>query len=281
MDRRTAVSTLAGILLTGPNCGRGGPVQPSAPARPIGIQLYTMRSLMPGNFDGTLQELAEIGYREVEFAGYFNRTPAAVRHAVTRAGLTAPSAHLDFARLEDRWERAVADAVEAGHRWAVIAWIPPEWRRTTDDWRRLAGRLNAAGAVAKQAGIQLAYHNHDFEFAPIGGVVPFGILVEETDPALVGFEMDLYWCARAGQHPEEWFGRSPGRYRMVHVKDMDSTSEKGMVDPGKGILDFPALLKAAGDAGVEHWFVEHDSPVSPMGTARAGYEYLKKIAANG
>jgi sugar phosphate isomerase/epimerase len=281
MDRRTAVSTLAGMLLAGPKWTRNGPVQPSAPPRPIGIQLYTMRSLMPGNFDGTLQELAEIGYREVEFAGYFNRTPAAVRDAVTRAGLTAPSAHLDFARLEDRWKRAVAEAVEAGHHWAVIAWIPAEWRRTLDDWRRFAGRLNAAGAVAKQAGIQLAYHNHDFEFVPLGGVVPFGILVEETDPSLVWFEMDLYWCSRAGQHPEEWFGRSPGRYRMVHVKDMDSTPERGMADPGKGILDFPALLKAAGDAGVQHWFVEHDTPVSPMGTARAGYEYLRRVAAGG
>ena len=280
MDRRTAVGTLAGMLLTGPKGSRRGPAQPSVPPRPIGIQLYTMRRLLPGNFDGTLHELAEIGYREVEFAGYFNRTPAAVRHAVTRAGLTAPSAHLDFARLDDRWERAVADTVEAGHSWAVIAWIPVEWRRTLDDWHRFAERMNTAGALAKQAGIQLAYHNHDFEFVPLGGVVPFGILVEETDPALVWFEMDLYWCSRAEQHPEEWFGRSPGRYRMVHVKDLDRTPEKGMADPGKGVLDYPALLKAAGDAGVQHWFVEHDNPASPMGTARAGYEYLKKIAAN-
>lgn len=103
--------------------------------------------------------------------------------------------------------------------------------------------------------------------------------MEETDPSLVWFEMDLYWCSRAGQHPEEWFRRSPGRYRMVHVKDMDGTPEKGMADPGKGILDFPALLKAAGDAGVQHWFVEHDTPASPMGTARAGYEYLRRVAA--
>lgn len=278
MDRRTAVSTLAGMLLAGPKCFRSGPVQPSVPP-PIGIQLYTMRSLMPGNFDGTLQELAEIGYREVEFAGYFNRTPAAVREAVTRAGLTAPSALLDFARLEDRWERAVADTVEAGHHWAVIAWIPAEWRRTQDDWRRFAERMNTAGALSKQAGIQLAYHNHDFEFVPIGGMVPFEVLVEETDPSLVWFEMDLYWCSRAGQHPEEWFRRSPGRYRMVHVKDMDGTPVKGMADPGKGILDFPALLKAAGDAGAQHWFVEHDTPASPMGTARAGYEYLRRVAA--
>ncbi len=281
MDRRSAVGALAGMLLAGPKGSRRDPVQPPVPPRPIGIQLYTMRSLLPGNFDGTLRALAEIGYREVEFAGYFDRTPAAVRQAVTRAGLTAPSAHLDFARLENRWQRAVGDTVEAGHRWAVIAWIPAEWRRTLDDWRRFAERMNAAGAQAKDAGIQLAYHNHDFEFAPIGGVVPFGILVEETDPSLVWFEMDLYWCTRAGQRPEDWFARSPGRYRMVHVKDMDGTPRRGMADPGQGVLDFSALLQVAGEAGVQHWFVEHDNPASPMGTARVGYDYLRRVAADG
>ncbi len=275
LDRRRAVAALFG-LLGGPAVARR--LAAAESARPLGIQLYTLRGLMARDVEGTLAAVAEIGYREVEFAGYFGRTAAQIRAAVSRAGLQAPAAHVGYDQLGARWPHAVDDALRAGHRYLVIAWIPANWRQRLDDWRRFAEQMNEAGAAAARAGLTLAYHNHDFEFAPLEGRIPFEIFLESLDPASVALELDLYWASKAGGQPASLLTSGIGRYRMVHVKDMDGTAERRMVDPGAGTLDFSALLGAASRAGVEHWFVEHDNPPDPLATARAGHAYLAKLA---
>ena len=242
-----------------------------------GIQLYTLRSLMAQDLDATLGAVAEIGYREVEFAGYFGRTPTDIRRRLAATGLSAPSTHVDFPLEGPGWQRTMDDALAAGHQSIILAWLPPERRAPLDAWHRMADVLNQAGEAARRQGLEMGYHNHDFEFQTLDGRLPYDLLLERTDPALVTFELDLYWISRAGHDPLAYFRKARGRFRQVHVKDMAAGTGRDMVDPGAGILDFPTLLAAAADAGVRHYFVEHDEPSDPMATARAGYAALHRI----
>ncbi len=288
-DRREFLRRLGAALALGtlPRCADASNSEPPPPPSPrpgaegqgpgLGIQLYTLRSVLPQDFDGTLARLAEIGYREVEFAGYHGREPAAVRAALERAGLAAPSSHVPIEALGDDWPRTLEAAQTIGHRWLVVAWVPEALRPDLDGWRRVAERFNRAAAAAREAGIGVAYHNHDFEFAPLEGRVPYDVLLEETDRDLVRLELDLYWIVKAGHDPLDYFQRFPGRFPLVHVKDMGE--DGGMVDVGRGTIDFARVVARAEQAGVTHWFVEHDVPADPMRTARVSYENLRALMA--
>src|SRR4029077_19590691 len=185
---------------------------PRAPLRKIdriGLQLYTVRHQMEKDFEGTIARVAETGYREVEFAGYFGRNPRDVRALLDHHGLAAPSSHVSLAPAE--WRAALDAAPVVGHHYLVIAWIPPEQRRPLDDFKRAAERLNHAATEAKAAGLEFAYHNHDFEFHPLDGKLPYDVLLGETDPKLVQLEVVLYWITKGGQYPLAYFARWPGR----------------------------------------------------------------------
>jgi sugar phosphate isomerase/epimerase len=268
---RRAAALVAANALTRPLAGAE-----RLPGLP-GIQLYTLRSLMAQDLEATLAAVAGIGYREVEFAGYFGRPPGEIRRSLAATGLSAPSAHVDFPLEGPEWQQTMDEALAAGHRFVILAWLPPERRAPLDAWRRLADQLNQAGEAARRQGLEMGYHNHDFEFQPLEGRLPYDLLLERTDPALVTFELDLYWISRAGHDPLAYFQKARGRFRQVHVKDMAAGAGREMVDPGDGVLDFPTLLAAAATAGVRHFFVEHDEPRDPLGTARAGYTALHRI----
>src|SRR5690606_6047498 len=157
------------------------------------------RAAMKADLPATLARVAGIGYREVEFAGYFDRSPVEIRDILAANGLRAPATHIPFARLDDGWAAALDDSRTMGHEWVVIPWLPAEARRTADDWRRLAERYDRAARQAREAGLRFAHHNHDFELAPLpDGTVPLEILLGATEPGLVDFELDLYWMVRAG-----------------------------------------------------------------------------------
>ena len=255
--------------------------RPSAP-RPIGLQLYTVRAAMARDVPATLAAVAAAGYTEVEFAGYFGHSPAAVRDMLRDAGLTAPSVHVPYDAMADGWDAALDVARTIGHEWMTIPWIPQEVRRTRDDVKRLAERYDAAAARAREAGLRFAHHNHDFELVPLAdGTVPLDLLIADTDPALVGFELDVYWMVHAGADPLRYLARVPDRVRMLHLKDSGGPPEHRMLDVGQGIIDFPALLVAAAGAGVEHLFVEHDQPADPMGSIRSSHDYLARLLASG
>ncbi|MGH2626039.1 MAG: sugar phosphate isomerase/epimerase family protein [Anaerolineales bacterium] len=243
----------------------------------IGLELYTVRSLMAKDVEGTLAAVAEIGYREVEFAGEFGRSPGELRRTLDRLGLRAPARHVPVESLDGGWPEVLEDSAAMGCAYAVVAWIPEGMRRTLDDWRRWGERFNGAGQAARRAGLRFAYHNHDFEFGELEGRIPFDVLLEATDATLVAIELDLYWITKGGQDPLVYLGRERGRYALTHVKDMDPTPARGMADPGKGIIDFPRILPVAREAGVRHYFVEHDNPGDPLATARAGFEYLSRV----
>jgi sugar phosphate isomerase/epimerase len=127
------------------------------------------------------------------------------------------------------------------------------------------------------SGVGVGFHNHDVEFRPVDGRLPMDILVAETDPALVTFELDLYWISVAGHDPVTYLNSHPGRFSMVHVKDMDGSEERRMVDPGEGTIDFPGIYAARERAGIRHWFVEHDRPADAWTTARTGFAYLDAL----
>lgn len=246
----------------------------AASLSPLGIQLYTLRAAMRQDVERTLTRVAQIGYREVEFAGYFGRTPAQVRDALRASGLAAPSAHVGLPELEgDAGERTIEAAQAIGHRYLVVAWMPEAARRTLDDWRRIAERFNRVGERTRAAGIQYAYHNHDFEFRPLEGRVPFDVLCEATDPRLVQVELDLFWITHGGGDILAFFRRWPGRVSLVHVKDR--TADGRMVDVGAGVIDWPGIVARRREAGIRHYFVEHDEPGDPFASAEASYRYLR------
>jgi sugar phosphate isomerase/epimerase len=245
----------------------------------IGLQLYTVRRDMARDVDRVLAAVAAIGYREVEFAGYFDRSPAQIRRALDANGLKAPGVHVGGpSSLIAEWERTVATAREIGHEFIVCPWIDAADRGTADDWRRIADTFNRAGELAKRDGLRFAYHNHAFEFTRIGDTIPFDILLERTEPSLVAFEMDLYWIVKGGQRPLDYFARWPGRFPLVHVKDMQAGPDQTMVDVGRGVIDFKAIFAKHRQAGIEHYFVEHDEP-APDGltSARVSYDALRRL----
>jgi sugar phosphate isomerase/epimerase len=244
----------------------------------IGVQLYTVRRELEADFEGTLAKVAALGYREVEFAGYYKHTPAQVKAILARHGLSAPSAHFQSVVSGGGVREAIEAAAVIGHKYLVYAWLPPEERKSLDDYKRLVERLNRAGEECRRAGLQFGYHNHDFEFAPVEGRIPYDLILEGTDAQLVKMELDLYWITKGGQSPLAYFRKHPGRFPLVHVKDMDSTPKHYFTEVGRGRIDFKEIFAASKQAGIKHYFVEQDeTPASPFDSIKTSIDYLKRL----
>ena len=287
MDRRTFLGTMtAATLLT----RRLAFAADDHKIDKIGLQLYTVRDLMKQDFDGTLAKVAAIGYKEVEFAGYFDHSPKDVRAAVDRRGLTAPSAHIDYKSLGEKFSEVIEAAKVVGHEYLVNPWIEEEIRKQPDGWKHAAETFNRAGEACKKAGIQFAYHNHWFEFLPVNGKLPYDLLLTECDPNLVKMELDLCWITVGGQDPLKYFDRYPGRFPLVHVKDVKrvppvtaggaqdfGSSMKDMTEVGSGIIDWKKIFAQSDKAGIKHYFVEHDNPKKPLESIKKSYDYLASL----
>lgn len=244
----------------------------------IGLQLYTVRKQLEADFEGTLAKAASLGYKEVEFAGYFNHPPTEIKTVLNRYNLKAPSAHITTSVLKGSLREAIETAHVIGHEYIVCAYLPAEERRTLDDYKRLIERFNTAGEEFAKSGIQFAYHNHDFEFVNVESKVPYDLILSETDTNKVRLEIDLYWMAKAGHNPLEYFHKYPGRFPLVHVKDMDATPKKYFTEVGKGTIDFKKLFASASLAGFKHYFVEQDeTPGSPFSSIEVSIDYLRNI----
>jgi sugar phosphate isomerase/epimerase len=275
--RRSFLATIGSAtvgLATGCRAGQSTP-SPRTLQR-IGLQLYTVRNEMQRDVPATLARVAAIGYKEVEFAGYFNRSAAEIRDLLQRNNLTAPSTHVGLDVIESQAQKTFADAKTIGHEWLTVPSLSGRLT-TVDDCKAIAKRFNTAGASAKAAGLRFAFHNHNAEFRKIGDVVPFDVFLQETDPALVSFEMDLYWVVNAGADPLAYIARFPGRFRMVHVKDSMGPPDHKMVEVGAGKIDFKKIFAQSDKAGIEHYFVEHDQPADPMASIEASYRYLSAL----
>jgi sugar phosphate isomerase/epimerase len=252
------------------------PLGPSRRLQAVGLQLYTVRDEMKKDVEATIARVAATGYSEVEFAGYFGKSPAEIRAMLDRHGLVAPSAHIGTIE-PDAWRQALDAAHVIGHQYVVFPWIPVERRTGVDGYKKLAAEFNSAAEQARAAGLQFAYHNHDFEFAPVDGKLPYDVLLTETDPKLVQMEMDLYWITKGGQDPLTYFARWPGRFPMVHVKDSKGPPDNKMADVGAGKIEWKRIFAKEQQAGIKHFFVEHDQPGDAFASIRASCEYLKQL----
>lgn len=274
IDRRSFLTIAGASILSVALAGRGAAMTVDRRISKVGVQLYTIRDALTSDLDGSLSRVAEIGYREVELAGYRSHTVAEFKAALDRHGLSAPSTHIAMERIRDALPAVLDEAHTLGHQYVVCPNIADE-KAGLDGYRKAADVLNHAGAIAKQSGISIGYHNHGTELTPIGGQRPYDVLLERTDPSLVAMEMDIYWMVTGGGDPVAYFSKYPGRFKMVHVKDMDATPQRGMTEVGKGVIDWKKLFDA--DPGIEHYFVEHDHATDPFASIATSYDYLSKL----
>ena len=280
--------------------GGGAGARRSVPNNRIGIQLYTMRRLMPdGNRQAVrriLNQLGAMGYTEVEMAGHYGLSVEQLRGLLDDAGLRPVSGHDGFDLAPgDGWKSGYQQTLEyaaaLGQKYTGFAWFPGPY--TSEYFTFLAGRLNEAGALAKAAGLQFFYHNHNFEFEnkQPDGTPNYDILLDETDPGLVKFELDLFWIIEGGENPLAYLGADPARYIGYHVKDRTWKRRPDNVpnweDAGPGSIDFPDILAAGlGRPQTDkHYIVEHDDPTishpgdpeAELKTAQAGVTYLRNV----
>lgn len=240
----------------------------------VGLQLYTLRKEMEQDFEGTLAQVADLGYKEMEFAGYFGKSASEVRRILDQNGMISPASHVQLQALRDDLEGNIETAVTLGQKYIVVP-ILPENQRSIADFQRNAEAMNRAGETCKTAGIKMAYHNHSFEFEMTDARLPYDVLLEETEPELVDMELDLFWIHNAGVDPIAYFNRHPGRFSMVHVKDMDDAG--GMVDVGSGNINFAEIFSHADTAGIKHFFVEHDRPENGLASVAASIHTMRNL----
>lgn len=243
----------------------------------IALQLYTVRDLAKEDLPGTLRTVAEIGYSAVEFAGLHGHSAKDIRAVLDEVGMTAPAAHVAYARLTDAGDPVFEELTTLGCEYAIVPWIGEE-HRTGDAARRFIATLNPLGERAKAAGLTLGYHNHDFEFRPMdGGGTMWDLIVAETDPALVALELDLYWVEYGGGSTTELIAQAPERYQLLHFKDMTGEGATRKDAPiGTGSLALAPIASGTG-AHTKWYIVEQDVPSDPLAdvaTSLAGMERM-------
>jgi sugar phosphate isomerase/epimerase len=281
VNRRTFLTTATRTALGAMALTKLSRIEVLAAARKldkIGVQLYTVRGEMAKDFEGSLQKVASIGYKEVEFAGYYNKTPNEVKAILDRHGLVAPSAHAPLSDIQSKLDATIESAKVIGHQFLICPYLDAKDRRTLDDYKRHAETFNRAGEVCRKAGIQFGYHNHDFEFEAKDGKLPFDVLLAETDKNLVKIELDLYWISKAGQNPLAYLEKYPDRFALFHVKEMDNTPKRGITEVGRGVIDFKTIFAKTLRGAIKHYFVEQDTtPGSPFDSIKVSFDYLKQL----
>ena len=243
----------------------------------IGLQLYTVRDQLAKDIEGTIAAIAAAGVTELEFAGYYNKDAKWWKALLKKHRLTAPSGHMPLPPTDADWDKQFATAKAMGHQIVIMPFLTPDQRKTKDDWKRIADRLNIAGRKAKAAGLEFGYHNHDFEFAPIDGTTGWEIVTTQTDRSLVHLELDLYWATKAGQDPIALMQQWPGRVTCVHVKDIGPPPARDFADVGAGSIDFKTIIAKGRTMGLKHWFIERDVSPDPLASIRISAAAMKKL----
>ena len=274
---------------------------------PIGLQLYTLAAQLREDFEGTLDEIAAIGIREVELIAFPERKPADVRRALAQAGLTPVAIHLGGDALLDDTRGQLDTAAALGATCLVCpeplispaARTRPEFAGrdspqgaaqfvaslTLDDWLWNAEMLNTIGAAAQRAGIRFGYHNHSAEFRSFGTRTAYDELIARTEPRFVTFEMDCGWVESSRASAVTYLRRYPGRFQLLHLKDIKRRAPAGVelsmtsTEVGSGIIDWRAIFAAAPTAGVQHCFIEQEPPFdrAPLEAVRRSYEWLQRL----
>jgi sugar phosphate isomerase/epimerase len=258
-----------------------------AKKKSVGLQLYSLRDIIGKDVTGIIRKVAAIGYKEVETYGYslkdkfWGLDAKAFSELLKENGLTAPSGHYDmstfFAGKTDAFKSYIEATQITGGEYVIIPWLDSPIRKTADDFKKIADQLNQAGSMCKEAGLKLAYHNHDFEFKKFGNTTGYEIMLSGTDKKLVDFELDLYWAVRSKADPISLFKKYPGRFKLWHIKDIDKTNPAVNTEVGQGAVDFKSIFAEQKMAGVKHFFVEHEFNYKPdeLGSIKTSFDYVQ------
>jgi sugar phosphate isomerase/epimerase len=258
----------------------------------FGLQLWSVRDAMAKNPVTTLKAVSDIGYTDIESAGYdegrfygmdakefktiLGISKLKMRSSHCRTGFDAPDKK---GTMTNNWEQALNDVKVAGGKSIVLGYIQEENRQSIDDYRRLADLLNKCGELATSYGLKLGYHNHDFEFFKFGEEVPYDLLLNSTDPEHVFFEMDHYWVKKGNADTFDYFKKYPGRFPVWHVKDMDDTADQFFTEVGSGIIDYVDIFKKEKEAGLQYFYVEQDAfrGIEPIASVEKSHDYLTQM----
>jgi len=253
-----------------------GPIgcKPDRKSLGVGIQLYTLRDAMTADAPGSLKKLSDLGYKNLELANYsdgkfYGFAPKEFKKIVNDLGMDILSSHtqVEAAGITvDNAKKMADDHAELGVKYCVQPWVN-EPDRNVESYKKMVGDWNEVGKVMKGVGIQFGYHNHNFEFINIDGIVPYyDIFMKEMDADLITMELDLFWATKAGQDPVEMFKKYPGRFQLFHLKDMHTMQDPffdvikdDVCSVGAGVIDFKLILASKDVAGMKHWFVEDDN----------------------
>jgi sugar phosphate isomerase/epimerase len=286
----TALAASLGASTVGPAPARGeggsAPAIKSALNGPIGLQLWSLREYLPKDLPGTLVKVRGFGFEEVEGAGLWGHTARDLRSALETAGLHCRSVHMSFERLRDDPTGGFAEARTLGADWVVCPWIPQGSAFTRDDVLRAAEAFNRFGKAARAAGLRFAYHCHGYEFVPSTEGTLFDTLAGATDPALVAFQVDVFHAFNGGADPTRLIKRLTGRVPSLHLKDLQKgrpvkagspgAEAEADVPVGTGQIDWPAVLRAAIDAGASMYYLEDESP-NPLAHIPQSLAYLAAL----
>lgn len=251
---------------------------------PLGVQLYTVRKQAEGDLRPLLKQIHAIGYAEVEtYWNVYTHPAAELRQMILDAGLRVPSGHFDYNGLSGKFDYAR----QLGVQWMVCPMLPKAMWSSLDGFRQAAKQFNEWGRRAKLQGMRFGFHNHDYEFRDFGGMTGYDVLLQETDPELVYFEMDCYWMTQAGLDPVAMLKQLGRRVRLIHLKDRKpgfppshdmGAASSHFTEVGHGSIHWKAVLTEAESQQVEHYFVEQDeSDQSPVESIRESYQYLRKL----
>ncbi|MBS7563256.1 sugar phosphate isomerase/epimerase [Mucilaginibacter sp. Bleaf8] len=255
----------------------------------VGLQLFTLREQLPKDVKSVIAKVAGAGYREVETFGYskdhgfWGLKPKEFKALLGSNGLTTPSGHYAFDSIlaGNNWDEVklhIEVANTVGQRYYTIPYINDRFRKSADDLKKVSENVNKVAELCKQAGLKTAYHNHNFEFMPVDGVTLYDVLLKEADPKLVQFELDLYWVVRAGKDPVALFNEHPGRFAMVHVKDMDKENHDLNTEVGNGSIDYQTIVAKAKQAGVQHFIMEQENfKIDPYTSITKSCSYMKNV----
>ncbi len=267
------------------------PPQPSGPPLgiPVGVQLYTLRDTIAKDFEGVIKQVAAIGYKHVEVYDFYGKSAADVKKILDDNGLKAPSGHWLMARLRKSVDKCIEDAQGIGCEYLVMPILDKPERKTLDQYKRHVEFFNKAGEKCKKAGITFAYHNHNFEFQKFGDTTAFDFLLKSLDPELVKIEMDCFWVTHAGHDPVAFMESNPGRFPLLHIKDMKAGHEPGtelddemkglFAEVGSGTIDWKRIFAAAPKGGLKYYYVEQDFCARPpIESIKMSFDYLKQLS---
>lgn len=254
----------------------------------IGLQLYSLREQIGKDVKGVIAKAAKAGYQELETYGYdkakgfFGLSPKEFKQTLINNGMTTPSGHYGIDSFlgggnSDDLKAYIEVAKMLGQTYLTVPYLGADLRKSVTDFKKLAENLNKAAELCKQSGLKLAYHNHDFEFKPIDGTMLYNVLLSETDPKLVNFEMDIYWVVRAGQDPVKLIKAHPGRFPMWHIKDMDKNNPELNTEVGSGSIDFKKIFALSKISGLKHIFMEQENftNIDPYKSIAQSSSYIK------